>query len=109
MWGCDEPTLHPQVVFTCPACRGAGCGHCTGGKARIYDCPQRLVTRHDWAVFKAFVQFDKGMLPASVGFHEHAATFVQAMEYLSQLKAAKENDEIKEAKRKAEAAARKNR
>lgn len=90
-WGCDEPTPYPQFLLDCPTCEGkhAECDDCRGiGRIEYRDCPFRHVTQRELDVCTAAVLIEQtGILPASGGWFEQSAVFLDAVSIVLREKA----------------------
>jgi len=81
-WGCDGPTEEPcHGARGCPVCDGSDpeCPDCHGtNEIHWHECPWKLIEPvHERAIVAA-LHVEKGVLPSAGGWHDQAATFVQA-------------------------------
>jgi hypothetical protein len=75
----DAPTPATPALLKCPACNGAGCGHCDDGQIRVDRCPHAVVTRDVWAAFQAAQMAEKGVLPVAGGMLDQTQSFADAV------------------------------
>lgn len=81
----------PQFTITCPRCDGYDpkCLTCDGrGEKHIYRCPASMMTSDVSRFVRAYVAYDKGMLPSGGGLDEQAASFIHAVSVFTAERAA---------------------
>lgn len=62
------PTLPLVLPLPCEHCGGDGCGWCDGGgKALVRGCPMEELGDDDWAGWRMYLLFKRGLMPMPGG------------------------------------------